>query len=127
MNNLKNIIKWSPYIYFFIFFLIINNPANRVFVLVISLPIIIQLFLQARYLDQVLGAFTFILSLWLMLAYASDLNKISVVTSHSRKFIAIGGIIVISNFVMTLLLFRNALKRFDKQVEKHRVNQAGLL
>lgn len=127
MNYSKNIVKWLPYIYFFVFLLLVSNPENRLYTLIFSIPFLLQLFFQLRYLDQILGALTFILSLWLMLAYVSDLNKIMVITSQSRKFIAFGGTLVCSNFVMSILLFRNALNRLNKPVALREINQEGLI
>lgn len=123
----KNIFKWLPYIYFFVIFLLINIPESNIYVFILTIPFLLQLFFHLKYLDEILGILTFILSVWLMLAYASDLHKITTPTDQSYKFIAIGGILVISNFVMCILLFRNALKRVDKLKEKNETVESNIV
>ena len=127
MMYAKNVFKWLPYIYFFAFFLLINIPESNIYVFMLTIPFLLQLFFHLKYLDEILGILTFIMSVWLLLAYASDLHKITKPTDQSYKFIAIGGLLVVSNFVMCILLFRNALKRVDKSREKKETIESNLV
>ncbi len=122
----QNILRWLPYLYFFGFFVLINTPGNIAFILILSLPFVLQLFFELRYVDIILSILTFILSVWLMLAYLSDLHKVTIVTDHTRRFIAIGGLVVVSNFGMCVLLYRNAVNKFNRQKEPTEQIQGSL-
>jgi len=127
MSYTKKILKWLPYSYFFIFFLLIIIPGNNLLLYIIPIPFVVQLIFHLRYLDEILGVLSFILSMWLMLAYASDLHKITVVTNQTRTFVTIGGLLVVANFVMCALLFRNALMRPNKLMAADEVVEGKLV
>ena len=122
----QNILRWLPYLYFFVFFVLVNTPGNTGFLLILSLPFVLQLFFQFKYVDIILSILTFILSVWLMLAYLSDLYKVTIVTNQTRRFIGIGALVVLSNFAMCVLLFRNGENRFNRQKERGDTIQGSL-
>ena len=117
----KVIIKWLPYIYFSVFFLLIISESASYYNMVplaLSVLLLLQMYFQLKYVDWFMGMLLLFLSLWFLLAYASDFHKITSYTNQTWQFIVIGGLIVISNFVMSILMLRNAIKRVD-QVENN--------
>ena len=117
----KVILKWLPYTYFSVFFiLIISESASyyNIVPLALSALLLLQMYFQLKYVDWFMGMLLLFLSLWFLLAYASDFHKITSYTNQTWQFIVIGGLIVISNFVMSILMLRNAIKRVD-QVENN--------
>ena len=79
----------------------------------LALPFIVQMVVQKRYLDLLLGSITVLMSLWLLLAYVSDLMKISVYDVQAWRFVVVAGIIVVLNFVMSFLFFCKAEKHVN--------------
>jgi len=108
-----------PYLYFSLFFIgmyITNSLTGRdisILSVAFAIPFIAQMFAQKRYIDLLLGSVTVLLSLWLLLAYVSDLMKIGVYDVQAWKFVAVGGIIVVLNFVMSFLFFCKAEKHVN--------------
>ena len=114
MSVKSKLLKYLPYVYFAVFFLLINDGSARyynLFLFAIASIFFLQLFLQIKYVDAVIGLVMLLLSGWFSLAYLSDFHKITSFTSQTWSFILVGGVIVISNFIMSGLLFRNAVKR----------------
>jgi uncharacterized membrane protein (DUF485 family) len=72
--------------------------------LLVALPFVIQLVLQKRFIDLLLGGLT------LLLAYISDWMKISEYDQQAWQFVITGSVVVVLNFVMSFLFFRNAEK-----------------
>lgn len=110
----KVILKWLPYIYFIVFFLLIISESASYYnlvPLVLSALLLLQMYFQLKYVDWFTGMLLLLLSLWFLLAYASDFSKITSYTNRTWEFIVVGGLIVISNFTMSVLMIRNAIIR----------------
>ncbi|HYE54954.1 MAG TPA: hypothetical protein VD996_08930 [Chitinophagaceae bacterium] len=103
-----------PYLYFSLFFIgmytgnTLTGSDVNIGALALALPFLAQMVLQKRYIDLLLGIATVIMSLWLTLAYISDLMKISVHEFEAWKFIVLGGTVIVLNFVMSFLFFCKA-------------------
>lgn len=116
MNAVNRLCLYLPCLYFIAFFLwmYLDNAGSAdspgSLQLLIVLPFVIQLVMQKRYMDLLLGGLTLLLSLWLLLAYMSDWMKISEYNQQAWTFIIIGSVVVVMNFVMSFLFFRNAEK-----------------
>lgn len=118
MNYTKNILKWLPYIYFSAFFLLIINKSASYYnlvLLLLSALLLLQMYFQLKYVDCFTGMLLMFLSFWFLLAYASDFHKITSYTNQTWQFVVIGGLIVISNFAMSILMLRNAIIRADQE------------
>lgn len=118
MKHGKIILKWLPYIYFSAFFLLIINKSASYYNLVLfvlSALLLLQMYFQLKYVDWFTGMLLLFLSLWFLLAYTSDFHKITSYTNQTWQFVVIGGLIVISNFVMSILMLRNAIIRVDQE------------
>ena len=110
----KKLILFSlPYIYFSSFLILATVPDKPMIGLLLALPFILQLMVNLKFADILLGSVTLFFSFWMMLAYASDFHKISNYDYKAWSFIGIGGLIVCLNFVMTFFLYRNASIRLD--------------
>ncbi|NII28936.1 hypothetical protein HB364_27910 [Pseudoflavitalea sp. X16] len=112
--HLSNLVPFLPYLYFiglslWMFLSQMDNNANvsHLKLLILAVPFTVQLIFSFKYVDLVLGILTFALALYLTLAYASDVAKITDYTARAISFIAVCGLMVILNFVMSILLFRN--------------------
>lgn len=119
--HLSNLVPFLPYLYFigislWMFLSQMDKDANasHLKLLILAIPFTVQLIFSFKYVDLVLGILTFALALYLTLAYASDVAKITDYTTRSVSFIVIGGLIVLFNFIMSIGLLRNERLR-DKQ------------
>ena len=108
-----------PYLYFSLFFIgmYVSNTLTggeiNIWSAALALPFIAQMVVQKRYVDLLLGSITVLMSVWLTLAYISVLMKISVYDMHAWKFVVVGGLIVVTNFVMSFLFFCKAEKHVE--------------
>jgi hypothetical protein len=119
--HLSNLVPFLPYLYFiglslWMFLSQMDKDANasHLKLLILTVPFTVQLIFSFKYVDLILGIVTFVLALYLTLAYASDVAKITSYTTHSISFIVIGGLIILFNFIMSIGLFRNERLR-DRQ------------
>lgn len=87
--------------------------AGDLKMLILAVPFAVQLIFSFRHVDLILGVITFVLALYLTLAYASDLAKLTAYTTRTINFTIIGGLIVILNYIMAILLFRNERLRHE--------------
>jgi hypothetical protein len=117
--HLTNLVPFLPYLYYIgisvsMFLAQINKETastGDLKLLILAVPFIIQLLFSVKLVDLVLGVIIFVLALYLTLAYASDLAKITNFNNRAISFTAIGGVIVTLNYVMAILLFRNERMR----------------
>lgn len=119
--HLSNLVPFLPYLYFiglslWMFLNQMDNNANasHLKLLILAVPFTVQLIFSFKYVDLVLGILTFTLALYLTLAYATDVAKLTDYTTRSISFMVIGGLIILFNFIMSIGLFRNERLR-DRQ------------
>lgn len=113
--HLSNLVPFLPYLYFIalsisMFLVQIDKETGNtddLKLLLLATPFVAQLIFSFRYVDLILGAVMFVVAIYLTLGYASDLAKITTYPPRAINFIVIGGLIVVLNYVMAILLFRN--------------------
>jgi hypothetical protein len=116
--HVANLVPFLPYLYFALipiasFLAAINGgiTPGTMLILLPAVPFVAQLLFSFKGLDLVLGLLTFLISLYLTLAYLSDLAKITTMNTRAINFIAGGAIFVVLNFVMSVRLFRNYIMK----------------
>ncbi|WP_296314194.1 hypothetical protein [Winogradskyella sp. UBA3174] len=117
MNSISKYTKFVPYLYFLsvisYWFTDINRHEgiSAYPILLFAIPLIWQLIKPNRKLNFSLGIIFVCLSSYLILAYLSDLLNIVNWTESSKRFLFYGGLLVIGNFVMSLWIVRNSIKK----------------
>ena len=122
--HLSNLVPFLPYLYFigislWMFLSQVNTDTASISdlkLLILAVPFTLQLIFSFRHVDLILGIITFVLALYLTLAYATDVARIIDFNTKSISFIVVCGLVVILNFVMSVLLFRNERLR-NQQVK----------
>ncbi|WP_230080175.1 hypothetical protein [Winogradskyella marina] len=80
-------------------------------ILLFGIPFLWQLIKPSRKLNFSLGIIFVCLSSYLILAYLSDLLNIIHWTETSKNLLFYGGLLVVGNFVMSLWIVRNSIKK----------------
>ncbi len=117
MNTLRKYTKFIPYLYFLsvimYWFTTVNatEGVSAYPILLFSIPFIWQLVKPSRKLNFSLGIVFVCLSSYLILAYVFDLLHIIHWSKSSRKILFYGGLLVVGNFVMSLWIVRNSIKK----------------
>ncbi|WP_034059920.1 hypothetical protein [Lacinutrix jangbogonensis] len=116
MKSIKHLSKYVPHIYFtaiivYWFLDIRNNEgASPYLILLLVTPFIWQLIKPNRVVNIILGSLFICLSFYLVLAYLSDVIKITEVSANTSAFLIIGGLFVLSNLMMSIWMFINGIK-----------------
>ena len=109
--------KFIPYLYFIVIIIYWftdvnrNGGINAYPILLFGIPFIWQLFRPSKKLNFTLGIIFVCLSSYLILAYLSDLFNIISFSDSAKRFIIMGGLFVLTNFIMSLWMIRNSLKK----------------
>ncbi|WP_458629083.1 hypothetical protein [Winogradskyella sp. PC D3.3] len=117
MNTLSKYTKFIPYLYFLSVIVYWFTTINKIEgisaypILLFGTPFLWQLIKPSRKLNFSLGIVFVCLSSYLILAYLSDLLNLIHWTEHSKKLLFYGGLLVIGNFVMSLWMVRNGMKK----------------
>ncbi|MGY0393097.1 hypothetical protein ACW5R3_11145 [Bizionia sp. KMM 8389] len=117
MKLIYNNYKFIPYLYFIsaiaYWFTVVNrNQGITAYpILLIALPFVWQLFKPSKQLNFSLGIIFVCLSSYLILAYLSDLLQIISFSDTIRNFIFVGGLFALTNFIMSLWMIRNSIKK----------------
>lgn len=117
MKDLSKYIKFIPYLYFLAFIGLWFTDVNRnegVFafpILIFGIPFLWQIIKPNNKLNFALGTTFVCLSSYFILAYLSDVLDIILFGKTAKQFIIIGGLLSFTNFVMSLWIIRNSLKR----------------
>ena len=121
MATLSKYTRFIPYFYFLsviIYWFTEINQSNGISaypILLFSIPFLWQLFKPTRKLNFSLGIIFVCLSSYLIFAYLFDLLNIIQWTEASKKLLFYGGLLVIGNFVMSLWIVRNSIKKVFKK------------
>ncbi|WP_295119889.1 hypothetical protein [uncultured Chitinophaga sp.] len=114
--HVSNLVPFLPYLYFALipvssFLAALNGgiTLSTLLLLVPAIPFVVQLVFSFKHLDLILGIITFVIAVYLTLAYISDLVKITVMTPRAISFITGGALFVLLNFVMSVRLFKNCI------------------
>jgi len=114
VNKYANLI---PYLYFIAIIAYLFTDANQregvlaYPILLFGIPFLWQLIRPNRELNFALGIIFVCISSYLILAYLSDVFDIISFSAKTKQFVLIGGVFVIVNFVMSLWIIRNSIKR----------------
>ena len=114
INKYANLI---PYLYFIAvvaYFFTDANQREGVLaypILLFGIPFLWQLIKPNRELNFALGIIFVCVSSYLILAYLSDVFDIIPLNTNVKQFVIIGGGFVLANFVMSLWIIRNSIKR----------------
>ena len=117
MNAISKYTKFIPYLYFLsvitYWFAHINRSEgiSAYLILLCGIPFLWQLVKPNRQLNFSLGIIFVCLSSYLVLAYLSDVLNIVNWTESSKKLLFYGGLFVIGNFIMSLWIIRNSIKK----------------
>ena len=114
INKYANLI---PYLYFIAVIVYLFTDANQQEgilaypILLFGIPFLWQLIKPNRELNFGLGVVFVCLSSYLILAYLSDVFDIVSFNTKTKQFLFIGGGFVLANFIMSLWIIRNSIKR----------------
>lgn len=117
MNLFNRYSKFIPYLYFITVILFWFTDINKTKgisaypILLFGIPFLWQLIKPKRKLNFSLGIIFVCLSSYLILAYLSDVFHIINWSESSKAFLFYGGLFVIGNFVMSLWIIRNSIKK----------------
>lgn len=117
MNTISKYTKFIPYLYFVSVIVYWFTTINKIEgisaypVLLFSIPFLWQLIKPNRKLNFSLGIVFVCLSSYLLLAYLSDLFHIINWTESVKQFLFVSGLVVIGNFIMSLWIVRNSMKK----------------
>ncbi|MBU2927358.1 hypothetical protein [Winogradskyella psychrotolerans] len=117
MHTLSKYTKFIPYLYFLsvitYWFTTINQTEgiSAYPILLFGIPFLWQLIKPNRNLNFSLGTIFVCLSSYLILAYVFDWLNIIHWTETSKRLLFYGGILVVGNFIMSLWIVRNSIKK----------------
>jgi hypothetical protein len=117
MKQISQYSKFIPYLYFIAIIAYWFTDINRSEgisaypILLFGIPFIWQLIKPNRKLNFALGIIFVCLSSYLILAYLSDLLNIINWSEKAKAFLFYGGLFVVGNFVMSLWIIRNSIKK----------------
>ena len=117
MSTISKYTKYIPYFYFLsviaYWFTDLNKSVglSSYLVLLFCIPFLWQLIKPSRKLNFTLGIVFVCLSSYLILVYLFDLLHIINWSHSSKKLLFYGGLLVVGNFVMSLWMVRNSIKK----------------
>jgi len=117
MHIISKYTKFVPYFYFIsviVYWFTDVNKSDGISaypILLFGIPFLWQLIKPSRKLNFSLGIVFVCLSSYLILAYLSDLLNIVQWTESSKKLLFYGGLLVVGNFIMSLWIVRNSIKK----------------
>lgn len=117
MHTISKYTKFIPYLYFLSVIVYWFTTINKIEgfsaypILLFSIPFLWQLIKPSKKLNFSLGIVFVCLSSYLILAYLFNFLNIIHWSEASKKLLFYGGILVIGNFVMSLWIVRNSIKK----------------
>lgn len=117
MATLSKYSKFIPYFYFIAitahWFTSVNasNGITAYPILMFAIPFVWQLIKPNRNLNFSLGIVFVCLSSYMILAYLTDALHIVTISNSAKHFMLLGGLFVITNFIMSLWIIRNSVKK----------------
>ncbi len=117
MKFLNKHSKFIPYLYFIaitVYYFTYYNKTEGIAaypILIFGIPFIWQLIKPNKKLNFTLGITFVCLSSYLILAYLIDLFSAYHFNTNTQNFMTYGGLLVISNFFMSLWIIKNSLNR----------------
>ena len=117
MNAISKYTKFIPYLYFIsivaYWFTVINKSEgiSAYPILLFGIPFLWQLIRPNRELNFSLGIVFVCLSSYMIVAYFFNLLNIMNWPESAKRLIFYGGALVFSNFIMSLWIIRNSIKK----------------
>ncbi|MFK7831767.1 MAG: hypothetical protein AB8B52_00690 [Winogradskyella sp.] len=117
MDIISKYTKYIPYLYFLSVIVYWFTNFNKMEgisaypILLFGIPFLWQLIKPSRQLNFSLGIVFVCLSSYLILAYLSNLLHIIQWSESSKNILFYGGLLVIGNFIMSLWIVRNSIKK----------------
>ncbi|WP_353778108.1 hypothetical protein [Winogradskyella sp. 3972H.M.0a.05] len=117
MRIISKYSKFTPYLYFLAMIAYWFTDVNRAEgisaypILLFGIPFVWQLIRPSKKLNFSLGIVFVCLSSYLILAYLFDALHIVEITDRVKRFLILGGFFVLGNFIMSLWMIRNSIKK----------------
>ena len=117
MNAISKYTKFIPYLYFIsivaYWFTVINKSEgiSAYPILLFGIPFLWQLIRPNRELNFSLGIVFVCLSSYMIVAYFFNLLNIMNWPESAKRLLFYGGALVFSNFIMSLWIIRNSIKK----------------
>jgi hypothetical protein len=117
MKLISKYSKFVPYLYFiaviiYLFTSVNKNEGLTAYpILLFGIPFLWQLIKPNKKLNFSLGITFVCISSYLILAYLSDIFNIVSISETFKSFIVLGGLFVLTNFLMSLWMIRNSMKK----------------
>ena len=117
MKLISKYSKFIPYLYFIAviayWFTDVNKNSGITAypILLFAIPFVWQLIKPSKQLNFTLGITFVCISSYLILAYLTDLLNIVNLSLIIKQLIVYGGFFIVANFVMSLWMIRNSMKR----------------
>ncbi|TYB76856.1 hypothetical protein [Bizionia myxarmorum] len=117
MKLIHKYYKFIPYLYFIAAIAYWFTDVNKVKgitaypILLFAIPFVWQLIKPSKQLNFSLGITFVCLSSYMILAYLTDLFKIISFSESVKSFVFVGGLFVVTNFLMSLWMIRNSIKK----------------
>ena len=117
MALISNYSKFVPYLYFIAVIAYWFTDINRTEgltaypILLFSIPFLWQIIKPNKQLNFILGITFVCLSSYLILAYLFDIIQFTDLSFTSNHLMLIGGLFVITNFIMALWIIKNSIRQ----------------
>ena len=117
MNAISKYTKFVPYLYFLsvivYWFTLLNRSEglSAYPILLFTVPFLWQLIKPNRNLNFSLGIVFVCLSSYLIFAYLFNILSIVNWSESAQRLLFYGGVLVIGNFIMSLWIIRNSIKK----------------
>ncbi|MBC2844820.1 hypothetical protein [Winogradskyella flava] len=117
MHTISKYTKFIPYLYFLSVIVCWFTDVNKLEgisaypILLFGIPFIWQLIKPSGKLNFSLGIVFVCLSSYLILAYLADILNIVDWSESAKRILFYGGALVVGNFVMSLWIIRNSIKK----------------
>lgn len=117
MSLISKYSKFIPYLYFITFIAYWFTGVNRTEgisaypILLFGIPFLWQLIKPNRDLNFSLGIIFVCLTSYMILAYLSEVLNIITFSEQLKQFVFIGGLFIITNFIMSLWIIRNSINK----------------
>jgi hypothetical protein len=113
LQRLSKLGLYLPHVYFMSVAIIITANPNLV-VIGIAIFLFAMIFIKNKIMNVAVAAFMIFFSFWMGLAFLSDFQKIVEFDNQAWQFVSLGGLFVVTNFFMAILM---GLPFFKEQLD----------
>jgi len=120
MTQIKTLGKYSKYIPYLYYIAVVaywftqvnqSQGITAIPILLFGIPFVWQLLRPNPKLNFTLGITFVCLSSYMIMAYLSDMFNIVNLSNTTKQFLMLGGLYVVTNFIMALWIIRNSLRQ----------------